>query len=298
MGRSHQLHVAPGRASIVLAAVLLPAQIQAQQSDHTDRGDAADFREHEDGRPEPYEYDALGVPGPSWGFDVAVPLSLDVNPFWSSDGSQDALLAAPSLTVTYTHPQLLPGLDLELKGRADADIYSHDPSELNEARLIAAATLFHQLGDVGILSAGFQARWAFVGKGFGRFDQSQQRYMVTFAPNIPDGVWASAGLEYRDSSAAAQRRIIATANVDWTMVDNALVRLGLFQELAFSRFTAGANDGRRDLLSLSELLLTPNFDLPAGLRVGMAATLFHRFSNRRASRFTTVQIGPSVRIRF
>ncbi len=238
------------------------------------------------------------MPGPSWSFDIAAPLLFDTNPFWAADGSRDALLAAPSLTVTYSHPQLIPGWDLELRAAADADLYSRDPEDLNEARLDAEATLFHQLGNAGTLSFGFRQRWSYVGEDFSDFDQSQQRYMAMFAPDFPGDVSASVSAEYRDSSQASQKRAIGTVNFDWTMLDNEEVRIGFFQELAFSHFTAGANDGRDDLLSLSEIVLTPNLDLPKGMQLGMAATLFHRFSNREASRFTGVQVGPTLGFRF
>ena len=288
----------PALTGLAIALLSVAPGAQAQEADHSDRGDVADFREHDDGRPEPYQYGVDGRPAPSWSFEIGSPLLLDTNPFWAADASQDALLATPSLTLGYSHPQLLPGWDLDLRAGADADVYSRDPDDLNEARLDARATMSHQLGNVGTLSLGFRARWSYIGEDFGDFDQAQQRYIMTFAPDLSDDLWASVGVEYRDSSVPSQERVIGTVNFDWTMLENQDVRLGLFQEFAFSRFTAGANDGRQDLLSLSELLLTPNLNLPQGLRVGVAATLFHRFSNRGPLRFTAVQVGPNISFRF
>ena len=119
-----------------------------------------------------------------------------------------------------------------------------------------------------------------------------------FAPNLPGRLSASVGAEYRDSSEASQRRAIATANFGSTLLESGGVRLDFFQEFAFSRFTAGANDGRQDLLSLSEVSLAPSLGLPKGMQLAITATLFHRFSNREASRFTGVQLGPSLGFRF
>lgn len=288
----------PGLTILPIALLSAAPEARAQDADHSDRGDVSDFREHEDGRPEPYEYGLDGMPGPSWSLDVGTPLLFDTNPFWANDGSSSALLAAPSIALTYAHPQFVPGWDLQLTAAVDADLYSRDPDELNEARLDVAATMFRQVGNAGTLSFRFRARWSYVGENFGDFDQSQQRYIVMFAPTLPGDLSASASVEYRDSSLPSQRRAIGTVALDWTMLENEDLRLGFFQEFAFSRFTAGANDGRSDLLSLSELLLTPNLDLPAGMRLGLAATLFHRFSNRDASRFTGVQVGPSLGFRF
>jgi hypothetical protein len=288
----------PGLTVLPIALLSVAPAARAQEADHADRGDVSDFREHEDGRPEPYEYRPDGTPGPSWSLDIGAPLLFDTNPFWAADGSHDALLATPSLALAYSHPQLIPGWDLALSAEADADIYSRDPEELNEARLTAAATIFHQVGNAGTLSFGFRQRWSYIGEDFSDFDQSQQRYIVMFAPNFPGSVSASVSAEYRDSSQASQRRAIGTVNFDWTMLDSEHVRLGFFQEFAFSHFTAGANDGRDDLLSLSEVMLTPQLNLPPGMRLGVAATLFHRFSNREASRFTGVQVGPSLGFRF
>src|SRR6478609_10287463 len=123
----------PGMAIIPIALLSVAPAAYAQEADHSDRGDVSDFREHEDGRPEPYDYRADGMPGPSWSLAIGSPLLLDTNPFWAADGSQDALLATPSLALAYAHPQLVPGWDLELSVAADADIYSRDPDELNEA---------------------------------------------------------------------------------------------------------------------------------------------------------------------
>lgn len=288
------------RATLTILAstlVFAPLKVLAQEADHSDRGDVSDFREHEE-EPEPYEYGLDGKPKPSWSASIGLPLLADTNPFWSSDGSDVALLAAPSVGVTYAHPQLLPGWDLELRTGAAADIFSHDPDELNEARLDASARVLHQLGNAGTLSFGFKARWNYIGKNFGDFDHAQQRYTVMFAPNISDAIWTSVTAEYRDASQDSEKRFLGTVNLDWTMLDNENLRLGFFQEFAYSHFTAGTNDGRQDLLSLSELLLAPKLDLPDGAQLGVAATLFHRFSNRDASRFTALQIGPSVNVRF
>ena len=287
------------RVTILPIALLsLAPGARAQEADHSDRGDVADFREHEDGRPEPYEYRPDGVPEASWSLRFGSPLLLDTNPFWAADGSRDSLVATPSLTIGYAHPQLVPGWDLELSVGADADLYSHDPDELNEARLDATATIFHQVGNAGTLSFGFRQRWSYVGEHFGDFDQSQQRYIVMFAPNLPGRLSASVGAEYRDSSEASQRRAIATANFGSTLLESGGVRLDFFQEFAFSRFTAGANDGRQDLLSLSEVSLAPSLGLPKGMQLAITATLFHRFSNREASRFTGGQLGPALGFRF
>ena len=288
----------PSLPIMVSAALLAPKGALAQEADHSDRGDVSDFRKHEDGRPEPYAYGLDGALRPSRSLSLDAPFLFDTNPFWASDGSKSTLLAAPSLTLTYSHPRLVPGWDLELSAGADADIFSNDPDELNEARLNAAATIFHRVGNAGTLSFGFRARWSYIGEGFGDFDNAQQRYIVMFAPNVSDDIWASVSAEYRDSSQASQRRVIGKVNFDWTMLESAGVRLGLFQEFAFSRFTAGANEGRRDLLSLSELLLTPDLGLPGGMRLGVVATLFHRFSNREGSRFTAIQVGPTLGFRF
>jgi hypothetical protein len=284
--------------ALPLAVLCVVSGAHAQEADHTDRGDVEDFREHEDGLPEPYEVGADGMPSPSWSLEASAPLLRDTNPFWARDGSSDALLAAPSATLAYSHPRVFPGWDLELSARASADVFSHDPEELNEARLYAAATLFHRIGNAGALSFTVRARWSYIGKSFGDFDQAQQRYIVMFVPTLSDNVWASVSAEYRDSSRASERRMIGTASFDWTMLDSEEVRLGFFQEFAFSTFTEGANEGRNDLLSLSELLLTPKLGLPTGMRLGVAATLFHRFSNREASRFTAIQVGPSLRFSF
>jgi hypothetical protein len=288
----------PGLTVLPLALLFIAPGAHAQEADHSDRGDVSDFREHDDGRPEPYAYDLDGKPGPSWSFDASTPLLFDTNPFWAADGSEDALLATPSLSLTYSHPQLVPGWDLELSAEADADVYSRDPDDLNEARLTAEATIFHRVGNAGTLSFGFRQRWSYIGEDFSDFDQSQQRYVATFASNVSGNLWASVNAEYRDSSRASQKRAMGTVEFDWTMLESEDVRLGFFQEFAYSRFTAGANDGRHDLLSLSELLLTPNLNLPNGMRFSVAATLFHRFSNREASRFTGVQVGPSLGFRF
>jgi hypothetical protein len=288
------------QGSIILSLALLSLApgAHAQEADDVDRADVTDFLEHEDGRPEPYEYGLDGAPEPSWSFSLGTPLLYDTNPFWAADGSRDAVLAAPSLSATYSHPQLVPGWDLELRAGADADFYSRDPDELNEAHLDLRARIFHQVGNAGTLSFGFRARWSYVGEDFSDFDQSQQRYTVAFAPNLPDDFSASISAEYRDSSLASQKRAIGTVNFDWTMFESEDMRLGFFQEFAFSSFTAGANDGRHDLLSESEFSLTPNLDLPAGMRLGFAATLFHRFSNREGARFSGVQIGPGLGFRF
>lgn len=280
------------------ALLIAPSGVFAQEADHSDRGDAADFREHEDGRPEPYEYGPDGAPKPSWSLAIDSPLLLDTNPFWARDGSKDAMLVVPSLEVAYRHPQLLPGWDLELRGGGDADVFSRDPDELNEGRLDARAKVFHALGNAGTLSLGVRARWIYLGQDFNDFAHAQQRYTVSFAPNISDDIWASVSAEYRDASVAEEKRVMGTVNLDWTMVENQDVRLGFFQEFAFSGFTGGANDGRRDLLSLNELLLTPGLRMPDGVQLGVAATLFHRFSNREASRFTAIQVGPRVGFRF
>lgn len=284
---------------IMISAVLFaPGTVLAQDADHSDRGDAADFREHEDARPEPYEVGLDGAPKPSLSLSIESPLLLDTNPFWARDGSKDAMLVVPSLEVAYRHPQLVPGWDLELRGGGDADFFSRDPDELNEGRLDARATIFHPIANAGTLSFGVRARWIYVGQDLNDFDHAQQRYIVSFAPNISDSIWASVSAEYRDASVAEEKRVMGTVNLDWTMVENQDVRLGFFQEFAFSGFTGGANDGRRDLLSLSELLLTPGLRMPDGVRLGVAVTLFHRFSNREASRFTALQVGPRVGFRF
>lgn len=290
----------PGLAIVPIALLSIASGARAQDADHSDRGDVSDFREHEDedGLPEPYEYGLDGVVEPSWSFDIASPLLLDTNPFWAADGSQDALLAAPSLSVTYSHPQLVPGWDLELSAGADADIYSRDPDELNEARLDAAVRAFHRVGNAGTLSFGFRARWSYVGEDFSDFDHAQQRYTVTFASSLSDDIRTAVSAEYRDASAAEDRRFLGTVNFDWTMLDNEAVRLGFFQEFAASSFIAGTNDGRNDLLSLSELSLTPDLDLPDGVRLGVIAALFHRFSNRNASQFTALQVGARLGVGF
>jgi hypothetical protein len=223
---------------------------------------------------------------------------LDTNPFWDPDGSKDAALVVPSVEVAYRHPQLFPGWNLELRGGGDADIFSRDPDELNEGRLDARATISHPIENAGTLSFGVRARWIYVGQNLGDFDHAQQRYTVSFAPDISDAVWASVSAEYRDASEAREKRFTGTANLDWTMIESQDIRLGFFQEFAYSAFTDGTNDGRRDLLSLSELLLTPGLRMPDGVRLGLAISLFHRFSNREASRFTAVQVGPRVGFRF
>lgn len=285
------------RLSPPVALLAVAPAAHAQEADHTDRGDVADFREHDDGRPEPYERGLDGRPRASWTLEAGAPVVLDTNPFWAAGGSPDALLVTPSLALDYAHPQLMPGWDLELRARADADIFSRDPDELNEARLEAAATLFHRIGDAGTLSFGFRNRWSYTGKDFGDFDQSQQRYTAVFAADFASNLWASLGFEYRHSTDPSQRRAIGTASFDWS-IETGGVRVGLFQELAFSDFVAGSNDGRRDLLSLSELSLTPALALPPGMRLGLTASLFHRFSNRETARFTAVQVGPNIRLRF
>jgi hypothetical protein len=286
---------------LIMASVFLvsaPNRVLAQDADHSDRGDAADFREHEEGKPEPYEVGLDGSPQPSWSLRVESPLLLDTNPFWALDGSKDAMLVVPSLEVAYRHPQLVPGWDLELRGGGDADIFSRDPDELNEGRLDARATISHAIESAGLLSFGFRARWVYVGQDLNDFDHAQQRYTVSFAPDVPDDLWVSVSAEYRDASEAKEKRFTGTANLDWTMIEDQDLRLGFFQEFAFSGFTAGSNDGRRDLLALSELLLTPGLRMPDGVRLGLAATLLHRFSNREGSRFTAVQVGPRVGFRF
>ncbi|MET0587889.1 MAG: hypothetical protein ABWZ75_05150 [Novosphingobium sp.] len=280
------------------ALLFVHAEVLAQDADHTDRGDAADFREHEEARPEPYEVGLDGTPQPSWSLRIESPVLLDTNPFWARDGSKDAMLVVPSLEVAYRHPQLFPGWDLELRGGGDADIFSRNPDELNEGRLDARATIFHPIENAGTLSFGVRARWVYVGQDLNDFDHAQQRYHVSFAPDLPDAVWASVSAEYRDASDAGEKRFTGTANLDWTMVENQDVRLSFFQEFAFSGFTGGTNDGRRDLLSLSEMLLTPGLRMPDGVRLGLAVSLFHRFSNRESSRFTAVQVGPRVGFRF
>ena len=289
-----------GLAILPIALLFIASGARAQEADHSDRGDVSDFRDHEDedGLPEPYEYGLDGMVEPSWSFDIASPILLDTNPFWAADGSHDALLVTPSLSVTYSHPQLVSGWDLELSGGADADIYSRDPEELNEARLDATARAFHRLGNAGTLSFGFRARWSYVGEDFSVFDHAQQRYTVTFASSLSDDIRTAVSAEYRDASDAAQRRFLGTVNFDWTMLANDDVRLGFFQEFAASSFTAGTNDGRDDLLSLSELSLTPVLDLPEGVRLGVTAALFHRISNREASRFTALQVAARLGVGF
>ena len=288
----------PGLAILPITLLLLAPGARAQEADHSDRGDVSDFREHEEGRPEPYEYGLDGKPKPSWSFDIDAPLVLDTNPFWAADGSQDALLAAPSLTLGYAHPQLVSGWDLELSAGADADIYSRDPEELNEARLETTARVRHRIENAGTLTVGFRARWSYVGKDFSDFDHAQQRYSVAFSPDVSNNLWMSVSAEYRDASAAAQKRLLGTAEIDWTVLENQDVRLSFFQELAFSHFTAGSNEGRDDLLSLSELSLAPDMGLPEGMELGVTATLFHRFSNREASRFTALQVGVDLGFEF
>ncbi|GAA4748217.1 hypothetical protein GCM10023264_12750 [Sphingomonas daechungensis] len=281
------------------AMLVVPANALAQTADPSDRGDAADFREHdEDGEPEPYEYGLDGMPKPSRSLNISAPLLFDTNPAWASSGSSSALLFAPSVAVRYSHPGLMPGWDLQLDASADADLFSKDPDEVNEARLTARATLFHELEDTGTFSLRIMSRWTYVGEDFSQFDHAQQRYTVSFAPNISDKVGASVSAEYRASPEARERRFVGTGNIDVTLVESKGLRLGFFQELAFSRFTGGSNDGRTDLLSLSELLLTPNWSLPNGMRLSFAASLNHRFSNRERSRFTALQVGPTLGWRF
>lgn len=281
------------------AVLLASSEALAQDADHSDRGDVSDFREHaEDGKPEPYKIGLDGEPEPSWSLSVGAPILYDTNPFWDPDGSDDAILFAPSIGLTYSHPGLLPGWDLELNGGADADLFTRDPDELNEARLSADATVFHQIGKAGTLSFSFRARWIYLGESFGQFDQSQQRYVVGFAPNISNKVGISLSGEYRDSSRSESRRFIGRINFDVTAIETRDVRVGLFQEFDYSSYFSGANDGREDLLSMTEVMLTPTFALPPGTRLSLAATLFHRFSNRAASRFTAVQIGPTLGFRF
>ncbi|MBT2134936.1 hypothetical protein KK137_11385 [Croceibacterium sp. LX-88] len=289
------------RAIPILAGAILfaPASVLAQDADHSDRGDVADFRDHEDdGQPEPYEIGLDGRPEPSWSLSIGVPVLYDTNPFWDPDGSEDAVLFSPSLALTYAHPELIPGWDLELSGGADADFFSNDPDELNEGRLNATATVFHRIAGAGTLSLGFRARWVYLGESFDHFDHSLQRYVVAFAPDISDKVGISLSGEYRDSGQPENRRVIGTANFDVTILDTPDVRVGFFQEFAYSSYTAGANDGREDLLSLSEVSLTPGFELPDGMRLNLAAILFHRFSNFESSRFTAVQVGPTLGFSF
>lgn len=288
----------PSLPIVVSALLLTPSAALAQNADHSDRGDAADFREHEDGRPEPYEYGPDGAPRPSWSLSIGSPVLFDTNPFWAADGSKDAMLVVPSLNLAYTHPQLVPGWDLLLKGGGDADVFSRDPDELNEGRLDARATVFHPIENAGTLAFGVWARWVYVGQDLNDFNHAQQRYTVSFAPDISDNIWVSMAAEYRDASVAEEKRVMGTVNLDWTMVENQNVGLSFFQEFAFSEFTGGANDGRRDMLSLSELSLTPGLRMPDGVQLSVIATLFHRFSNREASRFTALQVGPRVGFRF
>ncbi len=289
---------APTPLIIGSALLFSPGGAFAQEADHSGRGDAADFREHEDGRPEPYEYGLDGAPRPSWSLSLNSPLLYDTNPFWAHDGSKDAMLVVPSVEIAYRHPQLAPGWDLELRGGAEADVFSRDPDELNEGRLDARATISHPIENAGTLSLGVRARWIYVGEDLNHFDHAQQRYTLSFAPNLPDNIWASVTAEYRDASAASAKRVMGTANLDWTMVQSHNLGLSFFQEFEFSAFTDGANDGRRDLLSLSELLLTPGLRIPDGVELSLVATLFHRFSNREERRFTGLQVGPRVAFRF
>ncbi|WP_156457763.1 hypothetical protein [Altererythrobacter sp. Root672] len=281
------------------AILFVPASVLAQDADHSDRGDVTDFREHEDdGEPEPYEFGLDGEPEPSWSLSIGSPVLYDTNPFWDADGSEDAVLFAPSLALTYSHPGLIPGWDLELSAGADADIFTNDPDELNEGRLNANATVFHHIPGAGTLSLGFRARWVYLGESFDHFDHSLQRYVVAFAPDISDKVGISLSGEYRDSGQPENRRFIGTVNFDVSVLDTPDVRVGFFQEFAYSAYTAGANDGRDDLLSMSEISFTPRLDLPDGMRFNVAAILFHRFSNFEFSRFTALQVGPTLGFRF
>ncbi|MBO9519222.1 MAG: hypothetical protein J7493_14250 [Porphyrobacter sp.] len=281
------------------AILLAPASAIAQNADHSDRGDVSDFREHEeDGEPQPYEFGLDGKPKPSWSLAVGEFALYDTNPFWDADGSEDALLFSPSVGLTYSHPNLVSGWDLELGAGVDADLFSNNPDELNEGRLNFSATVFHAIPDVGTLSFGFRARWVYLGDSFGDFDHSLQRYLIVFAPDISDKVGISLSGEYRDSGVAANRRFIGTVNFDASIVDTPDVAVGFFQEFSYSAYTAGLNDGRDDLLSMSEVTLTPNLGLPDGANLALAAILFHRFSNREAARFTAIQVGPTFGYRF
>lgn len=284
---------------VLIAAIgLVPSRALGQAADHLDRGDLSDFRqEAEHGELEGQETGAQ-TGAPAFTFSFGGMLLLDTNPAWASDGSPSALLAAPNAALTYSHPSLIPGWDLTLSASADADIFSRDSDDLNETRVNGGAMLFHNISNVGTLSLGVRARGVFIGQGFDHFDHWLGRYTIGFVPNISKSFSTSIIAEYRSSSDRDQRRFIGTVNLDLPLLDARNVKLDFFQEFAFSKFTAGDRQGRTDLLSLSDLALTPRLNLPDRVRLRISAILIHRFSNREGSRFTGFQVGPTLGFEF
>lgn len=279
------------------AILLAPASGLAQSADHSDRGDVADFRAHDDDilGDEPDRAEELG---PGLSLSLGAMFLGDSNPAWGADGSPNALLAAPSATLALVHPSILSGWSLEASAGADADIFSRDADDLNETRLDAGVAVSHEVSRAGTLSAAFRVRRVYFGEGFRNFDHDLRRFIIGFVPRLSSKLGVSLSGEFRDSSRAEQKRVMLTATVDLPLLDNDKARLGFFQEFALSRYTAGDNDGRDDLLALSEVTLSPKLDLQEGMRVGIAAIFFHRFSNRAASRATGIQVGPTINFDF
>lgn len=281
------------------ALLLIPSGALGQTADHVDRGDLSDFRQQSEyGELEGQEVTAAKAGEPALSFSAGGMLLLDTNPAWASDGSATALLGAPSFGMTYFHPSVVRGWDLELTASSDADIFSHDAGEFNETRVNGGVMLFHTFPSMGTLSIGARARGVFIGKGFGDFDHSLGRFTMGFVPEISKSFDVSFTGEYRTSPSESERRFIESVNLNLPVLTARDVEVSFLQELAFSQFTAGSNNGRNDLLSLSEITLTPKFDLPQGIRFRIAAIFFHRFSNRQASRFTGFQVGPTIGFRF
>lgn len=294
---------------IAISALAGATQQAAAQVDRASRSDISDFRRPQ-AAPQAAPQTQLPVPTGVPGVFAAVPeqaqpiskpdISLTVSGSGSYatnpgqvKGGIDGTYGTPGIAFDYS--QALRGWTLAFNFTVDGDYFTHHTEDFDESRLDGQLSLAREM-KAGTLTFALRGKASF-NAGFGDNYYVQERYVLGFAPKFAKAIALNAQAEYRASAVENQRRTIFRASGSLPLFTSGQASATLKQKVEWSLFRAGTNDGRRDVLSSTGLELSPGFNL-GPVKLGVAALLFHNFSNRSLNRFTDFEIGPVVSMSF
>lgn len=275
-------------ASAALATTPQLAQAQAQAFDPASRSDVRDGRGFERERPGP---GGAGRPDP-WTVEYSAGGALTSNAAATPDNEIEAGYVTPGVKLAFT--KAYPVWTVSAYAKVDADYYSTDPDDLDEARLDGRISLTRKVSG-GTLGLRYRASAGYT-SGFGEHAYTIHRARVDFSGTIGDRASYQIALEQHGSDLPGLRRtrLMVVGDYTWSTA-NPATTVTLEEALLFSDFQAGANEGRNDLLSQTSLSIDHEVDR---WTIGFAVSLTRDFSNRDNKEFTAFEVGPTFRLKY
>jgi hypothetical protein len=283
----------PAIAAVVLA---LPGIAAAQSYDPTARSDLREpvFRE----RPVRTGFRAAEM-APLFQLSGSLGGTITSNVGQSHDQEVRAGYVTPGLELDFN--PLQGAWSLTAVASYDGDYFPDaDKEAFAESRLTGLVKLDRTLSDTQQLELNYQVLGGYT-QGFGKrrydFERLGAKYTWT-----PGSMKLSAGFDYDFSTVPELRRerVDGSFKYKFGSLDPGKSELAFTVSTVYSAFRAGANDGAHDLLAQGGVSVTIPLSSKGG--DGPTASLevdyAHRFSNRVARRFDSVQVGPSLSLPF